>query len=157
MDYSPPGSSVHGILQARILEWVAIPFSSGSDLGLLHCRQIIYCLSHQGWCPTIHIHTSKRAQKKVRASTPTFPKVMNLICSLTSPKPDTTLTVWINGFLRGMGFWNGGWQLLFPLPISVMFDRLLRVCISLHDFLKAKFNQSSGIHTHKLWPWPQKS
>ena len=26
MDYSPPGSSVHGILQARILEWVAIPF-----------------------------------------------------------------------------------------------------------------------------------
>ena len=27
MDYSPPGSSVYGILQARILEWVAIPFS----------------------------------------------------------------------------------------------------------------------------------
>ena len=27
MDYSPPGSSVPGILQARILEWVAIPFS----------------------------------------------------------------------------------------------------------------------------------
>ena len=25
MDYSPPGSSVHGILQARILEWVAMP------------------------------------------------------------------------------------------------------------------------------------
>ena len=30
MDCSPPGSSVHGILQARILEWVAIPFSRGS-------------------------------------------------------------------------------------------------------------------------------
>ena len=28
MDCSPPGSSIHGILQARILEWVAIPFSS---------------------------------------------------------------------------------------------------------------------------------
>ena len=27
MDYSPPGSSVHGILQARILEWVAVSFS----------------------------------------------------------------------------------------------------------------------------------
>ena len=26
-----PGSSVHGILQARILEWVAIPFSGGSS------------------------------------------------------------------------------------------------------------------------------
>ena len=28
-DCSPPGSSVRGILQARILEWVAIPFSRG--------------------------------------------------------------------------------------------------------------------------------
>ena len=27
MDYSPPDSSVHGVLQARTLEWVAIPFS----------------------------------------------------------------------------------------------------------------------------------
>ena len=27
MDFSPPSSSVHGILQARILDWVAIPFS----------------------------------------------------------------------------------------------------------------------------------
>ena len=31
MDYSPPGSSVGGILQARILEWVAVPFSRGSS------------------------------------------------------------------------------------------------------------------------------
>ena len=31
MDYSPPGFSVHGIFQARILEWVPIPFSRGSS------------------------------------------------------------------------------------------------------------------------------
>ena len=31
MDYSSPGSSAHGILQARTLEWVAIPFSRGSS------------------------------------------------------------------------------------------------------------------------------
>ena len=30
-DWSPPGSSIHGILQARILEWVAISFSRGSS------------------------------------------------------------------------------------------------------------------------------
>ena len=30
-DYSPPGSSVHGILQARMLEWVAISSSRGSS------------------------------------------------------------------------------------------------------------------------------
>ena len=32
MDHSPPGSSVHEIVQARILEWVAIPFSRRSSL-----------------------------------------------------------------------------------------------------------------------------
>ena len=54
MDCSPPGCSIHGILQARILEWVAMPSSRGSsqprwlNLGLLHCRQILYHLSHQG-------------------------------------------------------------------------------------------------------------
>ena len=31
MDSGPPGSPVHGILQARILEWVAIPFCRGSS------------------------------------------------------------------------------------------------------------------------------
>ena len=31
MDCSPPGSSVHGVSQARILEWVAIPLSRGSS------------------------------------------------------------------------------------------------------------------------------
>ena len=35
MDYSPPGSSVHGIFQARILEWVAFPSSGNiSDPGI---------------------------------------------------------------------------------------------------------------------------
>ena len=31
MDYNLPGSSVHGIFQARVLEWVAISFSRGSS------------------------------------------------------------------------------------------------------------------------------
>ena len=31
MDYSPPGSSIHGIFQASVLEWVAISFSRGSS------------------------------------------------------------------------------------------------------------------------------
>ena len=52
MNYSPPDSFVHGILQARILEWVAIPFSRGSTWsrikpGLPNCRQILYHPSHQ--------------------------------------------------------------------------------------------------------------
>ena len=31
IDYSPSGSSIHGVLQARILEWVAIPSSRGAS------------------------------------------------------------------------------------------------------------------------------
>jgi len=31
MDCSPPGSSIHGTFQARILEWAAISFSRGSS------------------------------------------------------------------------------------------------------------------------------
>ena len=51
MDHSPPGSSVHGILQARILERVAMPSSRGFSwprglnlhlLDLLHCRLVLY-------------------------------------------------------------------------------------------------------------------
>ena len=49
MDYT-----VHGILQTKILEWVAFPFSRGCSQhqglnpGLLHCRRILYQLSHKG-------------------------------------------------------------------------------------------------------------
>ena len=57
MDYSPAGSSVHVILQGRILEWIAISYSRGSSLlqgifltqgsnlcllHLLHWQQILY-------------------------------------------------------------------------------------------------------------------
>ena len=65
MDCSPPGSSVHGIFQARVLEWGATASLSPilehknsllqgifptqeSNPGLLDCRQILHHLSHQG-------------------------------------------------------------------------------------------------------------
>ena len=54
MDCSPLGYPLHGILQARILEWVAIPFSRGSsqskDQTWVSCiaGKIHYQLSHQG-------------------------------------------------------------------------------------------------------------
>ena len=52
MDSSPPGSYVHGILQAIILEWVAIPFSRGSSC--LRDQTQAFCIAadslpnHQG-------------------------------------------------------------------------------------------------------------
>ena len=57
IDCSPPGSSVHGILQARILEWAAMPSSRGSSrprdqtcVSYVSCivRQVLYHWCHQG-------------------------------------------------------------------------------------------------------------
>ena len=44
MDSSLPGPSVHGILQARILEWVAMLFSRGSSWP--RARTHVSCLLH---------------------------------------------------------------------------------------------------------------
>ena len=57
MDCSLPGFSVHGILQARTLEWVAMPSSRGSSLSrdqtcisYVSCigRHVLYCYGHLG-------------------------------------------------------------------------------------------------------------
>ena len=54
MDCSPPGYSVPGIFQARVLEWIAIPFSrnlpnSGIEpMSLALQADLFYHLSHQG-------------------------------------------------------------------------------------------------------------
>ena len=65
MDSSPPVSSVHGILQARILEWVAIPFSrdlpnpgiearspelEADFLNHLSYRELLYWDLHTSYC-----------------------------------------------------------------------------------------------------------
>ena len=66
MDYSPPSSSVHDILQARILERVTIPFFRGifptqeRSPDLLHGRQVLYPLSHQGSSVTAECDGRKR-------------------------------------------------------------------------------------------------
>ena len=50
VDSSPPGSSVHGILQARILEWVAMPPPGDlPDLWVLLSARFRYC--YLVWCP----------------------------------------------------------------------------------------------------------
>ena len=57
MDCSPPGSSVHGVLQARILEWVAVSLSGGSSrprdqthVSYVSCidRRVLYHQCHLG-------------------------------------------------------------------------------------------------------------
>ena len=68
----PMNYTAHGIFQARILEWVAVPFSrgifttQGLNPGLLHCRRILYQLSYEG-SPYQIIETFKLAHAKKKA------------------------------------------------------------------------------------------
>ena len=64
MDCSLAGSSLHGILEARILEWVAVPSSRGSShhkdrihSSYIFCivRRVLYHYCHLGSPPYIHI------------------------------------------------------------------------------------------------------
>ena len=90
MHYRLLGSSVHGVLQTRILEWVAITYSrassltQGLNLGLLYCRQILYYLNHRrspvicmvGCLPPVEssvIHLQGQVLSVIRAGV--FPRV----------------------------------------------------------------------------------
>ena len=79
MDYGPPASPVHGILQAIILKWVAISFSRESsqprdEIQVSHIvdRHLLYRLSHQGsrspllitWPCKATVHQQKLIFKK---------------------------------------------------------------------------------------------
>ena len=80
VDCSHPGSAVHGILQERILEWVAMSSSRGSsqprgsNLDLPHCRRILYHLSYQGsprileWVAYLFSRGSFRLRDQTRVS-----------------------------------------------------------------------------------------
>ena len=65
MDYSPPGSSIHWIFQARVLEWVAISSSRGSSWprDWTHVISCIFCIGR--W---ILYHTWKDAWSEVSAA-----------------------------------------------------------------------------------------
>ena len=68
MDCSPPGSSVHGVLQASILEWVAVSLSGGSSrprdqthVSYVSCidRRVLYHQCHLG-SPGISLPVAKK-------------------------------------------------------------------------------------------------
>ena len=72
MDRSPPGSSVHGVLWARTLEWVAIPFSrefsqprdqAHVSYGFCIGRQVLYHWCHEGSPYTSHQWVNTRKSK----------------------------------------------------------------------------------------------
>ena len=59
MDCSPPGSSVHGIFQARVLEWGAIAFSA-MDMSLSKFWELV--MDRDAWRAAVHGVTKSRTR-----------------------------------------------------------------------------------------------
>ena len=79
MDYSPPGSSVHGILQTRIPEWVVISSSRGSSRQ--GSNQHLLCLLHWQATREALIYILKILKKLLQLTlfVPCFPRVCRYI------------------------------------------------------------------------------
>ena len=82
MNCSPPDSSVHGISQARIPEWVAVPFSKG-----LLTKEHLLALPLK-----IFFLNSITSQRRIKCpSNKLFPSLILLVISLDPPNSDTFL------------------------------------------------------------------
>ena len=100
VDYSPPGSSVHGILRARILEWVAISFSRGSSRPRNRTQVSRIAGRHFNLWATREAHDSSKALSKDQGvgGSPNpenlhpFPKMVGIILPLISIRNYPTYT-----------------------------------------------------------------
>ena len=116
MDCSPPGSSVHGILQARILEWVAIPISRDGSIstGMEPVSLMSPALANGFFTPLPPGHKLKKGErlkytgqdKHQRPAVTTFPGVL---CWLLSHWPYQERS----RFHSRQNFPLKGWMLLF--------------------------------------------
>ena len=103
MDYSPPGSSVYGILQARTLEQVAMPSSRGSSLtqGSTH----ISCIAGRfftHWEATIQTYTDLQINTSTHNQQPTESPVLSCSCrGLTVPHSQCSIKVFKTTMMHG--------------------------------------------------------
>ena len=77
MDCSPLGSSVHGILQARILEWTAMPSPRGSSLPRDWTRLSSVQFSHSVVSDSLWPHEARQASLSITNSR-SLPKLMSI-------------------------------------------------------------------------------
>ena len=135
-----PGSSVHGILQARILEWIAIPFPRGSFQtrdGTLHCRQFLYCLSHQGNSIIVVYHSLQKILKEwFLFQAITKSTLLNYYVQRLALLKKNTL--WIS-----LHIFN-----YFAYPLLDMFiDHIFKVVVKINSGQK----QSDKVSPRKIW------
>ena len=110
MDCSPPGSSVHGIFQAWILEWVAVSFSRGTSWP--RDRTWVFCIV--GRCFTVW--ATREATKKEKWSV-SFKKLKYLNKVIDVMKRKTNQVVFLEVlWLQVSSFLKGKILLLPPSP-----------------------------------------
>ena len=104
VDCSPPGSSVRGILQARILEWVAIPFSRGSSQPRDR-SQVSHIAGRRFnlWATRESQQDGRRGELAFRIKPHTHPRCLEgsnkTLCALgdsTETEPDLPLSLWLS-------------------------------------------------------------
>ena len=81
MDYSLPGSSVYGVFQARILEWVAILFSKGSSQ--LRDKTLASCIAGRFF--TVWATREALLLVKLLLKDLSWPNYIKIVCTLANP------------------------------------------------------------------------
>ena len=103
MDCSPPGSSVHGILRTRILEWVAMPSSRGSSqprdwtcIFYVPCigRWVLYHQRHLGTPVFITLLSNSKRKNKLQNSSVNQTTINNAARYFKSPNMNLSLSKW---------------------------------------------------------------
>ena len=139
IDYSPPASSIHGILQAKILEWVAMP----SSRGFSPCRDRPCLLFLMHW---------------QAASLPLAPPGKHCCCSCSVAVPSfppalifPSIRIFSNeSALRIM--WPKYWSFSFSISPSNEYPGLISFRIDWFDLLAVKGTLKSLLQHHSLKP-----
>ena len=119
MDCSPPGSSAHGILQARILEWVAISSSRGSSW-----PRDWNCISCTGW----HILYYWATWPDTAASSLWMPISFQMLTSIFSGDAPTSLCKMGTNKMGGRQLVNAAWLILPFFPIRYFLPTRKLIC-----------------------------
>ena len=107
IDCSLPGSSVHEILQARILEWVAIPFSRGSSW-------------HRDWTQVFHIAGSFFTVWATREVRGWYQIIKHQITHPLGFLPSLGAGFWVSSRSQSFQYLGLGYPFLIKAPASLL-------------------------------------
>ena len=114
MDCSSPGSSVHGILQVRILEWVAIHFSTGSSqprdqswVSHIASRFFTFLATRKAWT----------LKKRTHKMNPVFAQNIFLMAFFKIMAQGMRLAVWLSERVTRRRGFQGSWDLDGMMPV----------------------------------------